>query len=98
VRGQRIAALASEEGARVVVDGRRTGLDVRDYAAVEAHVAAAAASLGGLDHVVCSAGVLRVGRAMDLAATDLAEVIDVNVGGSLHVARAAHDALREDQS
>jgi 2-C-methyl-D-erythritol 4-phosphate cytidylyltransferase len=95
--GQAIADLAAEEGARVVVDGRRTGLDVRDYAAVEAHVAAAAASLGGLDHVVCSAGVLRVGRAMDLAATDLAEVIDVNVGGSLNVARAAHDALRESQ-
>jgi 2-C-methyl-D-erythritol 4-phosphate cytidylyltransferase len=92
--GQEIAVLARAEGAQVVVDGRRTGLDVRDYAQVETHVAAAAAGLGGLDHVICTAGVLRVGRAVDLTPAELAEVIDVNVGGSLNVARAAHAHLR----
>jgi ribitol-5-phosphate 2-dehydrogenase (NADP+) / D-ribitol-5-phosphate cytidylyltransferase len=93
--GQAVAELAAEEGASVAVDGRRTGLDVRDYAAVEAHVAGAVERLGGLDHVLCTAGILRVGRATDLSAEQLAEVIDVNVGGSLNVARAAYEALRK---
>jgi 2-C-methyl-D-erythritol 4-phosphate cytidylyltransferase len=93
--GQAIAELAREDGAQVAVDGRRTGLDVRDYASVEGHVAQAARRLGGLDHVVCTAGILRIGRATDLSAEELAEVIDVNVGGSLNVARATHAELRK---
>jgi 2-C-methyl-D-erythritol 4-phosphate cytidylyltransferase len=91
--GSAIAELAIAEGATVVVDGRRTGLDVRDYAAVAAHVEAAARVLGGLDHVICTAGVLRVGPAAGMTPAELAEVIDVNLGGSLNVARAAHAAL-----
>ena len=92
--GEAIAELAKLEGAIVAVDGRRTGLDVRDYAAVEAHVARTVDRLGGLDHVLCTAGILRVGRATELSAADLAEVIDVNVGGSLNVARATYAELR----
>ncbi|HUG29730.1 MAG TPA: bifunctional cytidylyltransferase/SDR family oxidoreductase [Candidatus Limnocylindria bacterium] len=91
--GGAIAELAREEGAAVVVDGRRTGLDVRDYEAVAAHVDAAARELGGLDHVVCTAGVLRVGPAVEMTPAELDEVIDVNLGGSLNVARAAHASL-----
>jgi 2-C-methyl-D-erythritol 4-phosphate cytidylyltransferase len=91
--GGAIAELATAEGAVVVVDGRRTGLDVRDYAAVEEHVEAAVRELGGLDHVICTAGLLRVGAAASMTPAELAEVIDVNLGGSLNVARAAHAAL-----
>jgi len=91
--GGAIAELAAAEGAAVVVDGRRTGLDVREYAAVAAHVEAAVRQLGGLDHVICTAGLLRVGPAASMAPAELAEVIDVNLGGSLNVARAAHEAL-----
>jgi ribitol-5-phosphate 2-dehydrogenase (NADP+) / D-ribitol-5-phosphate cytidylyltransferase len=60
-------------------------------------VAVAAGRLGGLDHVVCTAGVLRVGRATDLSPDELAEVIDVNVAGSLNVARAAYPWLRDSR-
>jgi 2-C-methyl-D-erythritol 4-phosphate cytidylyltransferase len=95
--GKAIADEAARAGARVKVDGRRTGLDVRDYAAVEAAVAGAAAALGGLDHVVCSAGVMRVGPSVEATPAQLAEVIDVNVKGTLNVARAAHPFLRERQ-
>lgn len=95
--GQAVAELAREQGAAVVVDGRRTGLDVRDADAVAARIAAAGRELGGLDHVVCTAGVIRVGRAVDLSPEQLAEVIDVNLGGSLNVARAAYAALRESR-
>jgi 2-C-methyl-D-erythritol 4-phosphate cytidylyltransferase len=68
---------------------------VRDYDSVEASVAAAATELGGLDHVICSAGVMRVGPSVATAPAALAEVIDVNVKGTLNVARAAHLYLRE---
>ena len=91
--GRAIADEAIAHGARVVVDGRGSGLDVRDYASVERRVRAAAAELGGLDHVLCTAGVLRVGSAVDTPPKDLAEVIEVNLVGSLNVARAAHEFL-----
>jgi ribitol-5-phosphate 2-dehydrogenase (NADP+) / D-ribitol-5-phosphate cytidylyltransferase len=92
--GHSIAEAARRQGARVRVDGRRTGLDVRDYAAVEASMAAAAAAVERLDHVICTAGVMRVGAAVATSPDDLAEVIDVNVTGTLRVARAAHPYLR----
>jgi 2-C-methyl-D-erythritol 4-phosphate cytidylyltransferase len=91
--GQAIAEGAQRLGARTAVDGRSTGLDVRDYAAVEAHVNAAAERLAGLDHVVCTVGLLRIGPACDTDPAELAEVIDVNLTGTLNVARAAHHHL-----
>ena len=63
--GEAIAAEAAAMGAHVAVEGRSTGLDVRDPAAVQAGVDGAAARLGGLDHVVCTAGVLRIGTVAD---------------------------------
>lgn len=92
--GLGIAEAAREEGAQVRVDGRSTGLDIRDYAAVAARLDAAAAELGGLDHVIVTAGVLRIGRVDGTEPGDLAEVIDVNLTGSLNVARAAYPHLR----
>ncbi len=92
--GQAIAEEAERAGARVTVDGRRTGLDVRDPAAVQAAVSAAAELLDGLDHVVCTAGLLRLGLAVDMSPAELAEVIEVNVLGSLFTARAAHPHLK----
>ncbi len=91
--GAAIATEASRQGATVEVDGRSRGLDVRDGTAVGARVDAAAERLGGLDHVVCTAGILRIGSVADGDGADLAEVIDVNVTGTLHVARAAHPHL-----
>lgn len=91
--GAAIATEARSQGARVAVDGRSEGLDVRDVAAVHAHMASAAGALDGLDHVICTAGVLRIGAVATTDAADIAEVIDVNVTGTLNVARAAHEHL-----
>ena len=92
--GRAIAEGAREQGAQAEVTGSSLGLDVRDYGAVERCLREAAERLGGLDHVVCTAGVLRIGP---IAATDpavVAEVVDVNLTGSLNVARAAYPHLR----
>lgn len=93
--GRAIADEAERQGARAAVDGSSLGLDVRDYGAVETRVAAAAERLGGLDHVVCTAGVLRIGAVAAMDPAELAEIIDVNLTGTLHVARAAYVHLRE---
>ena len=92
--GQAIAAGAEALGARAQVAGTSAGVDVRDYAAVEACVAQAAGRLGGLDHVVVTAGLLRIGRLAETDPAAFAEVIDVNLTGSLNVARAAYPHLR----
>jgi 2-C-methyl-D-erythritol 4-phosphate cytidylyltransferase len=92
--GLAIAEAATAAGARVQVEGRSTGLDVRDAEAVRVRVDAAARALGGLDHVVGTAGVLRIGAVADCSAAELAEVIDVNLTGTLNVARAAYPHLR----
>jgi 2-C-methyl-D-erythritol 4-phosphate cytidylyltransferase len=92
--GRAIAEEAERQGAVAEVDGASLGLDVRDHAAVESRMDAAAARMGGIDHVVCTAGVLRIGRVAETPAADLAEVVDVNLTGTLNVARAAHRHLR----
>jgi ribitol-5-phosphate 2-dehydrogenase (NADP+) / D-ribitol-5-phosphate cytidylyltransferase len=95
--GQAIAAGAEALGARAEVAGTSAGVDVRDYAAVEACVGEAVGRLGGLDHVVVTAGVLRIGRLAETDPAAFAEVVDVNLTGSLNVARAAYPHLRESR-
>ena len=95
--GRSIADEAERLGARAAVDGRSLGLDVRHYPAVEARVNQAAEQMGGLDHVVVTAGILRIGPLVETAAEDVAEVIDVNLTGTLNVARAAYPHLRQSR-
>jgi NAD(P)-dependent dehydrogenase (short-subunit alcohol dehydrogenase family) len=58
-------------------------LDIRDAAAV----ANAIAGLPALDHVVCTAGIIR--RVQELDPAEFDAVVDVNLGGSMRVAAAA---------
>ena len=53
--------------------------------------------MGGIDHVVCTAGILRIGSVATTAADELAEVVDVNLTGTLNVARAAYPWLRRSR-
>jgi len=92
--GRAIADEAERQGAVAEVDGSSLGLDVRDYASVERRMAEAAERLGGIDHVVCTAGVLRLGALVEMSAAELAEIIEVNLIGTLNVARASYTYLR----
>lgn len=95
--GRAIAEEATQVGARAEVLGRSNGLDVRDARAVVARVGAAARSLGGIDHVIVTAGVLTVGQVMNSMPDELRDVIEVNLIGSLNVARASHPHLLESR-
>lgn len=68
--------------------------DVRDYAACERLVAAATAN-GPLAALVHSAAITRPPLPLaDVSPAEWAEVIDVNLNGAFHVARAALAALK----
>lgn len=96
-------------GAQVVVSGRRSapveavaaetgGLavtgDVARLADCEAMVERAVAHFGGLDILVANAGIEAFGSVTELDPGEWREVLEVNVGGVMHSARAAIPALR----
>jgi NAD(P)-dependent dehydrogenase (short-subunit alcohol dehydrogenase family) len=104
--GAGIAVAFAAQGAQVVATGAtaaeceaadaRSGggdirhclLDVRDGAAVQSFVE----GLGALHAVVCCAGVIRRGAELDPAV--FAEVVDINLNGTMRVAAAARPALK----
>ena len=68
--------------------------DVRDYAACE-RLAAAAADRGPLAAIVHSAAITKPPRPLaEISPAEWAEVIEVNLGGAFHVARASLGALK----
>lgn len=68
--------------------------DVRDPSAVERAVAAVADGFGGLDIVVNGAAGNFVCRAEDLSPNGFGSVVDIDLKGSFHVARAALPHLK----
>jgi SDR family mycofactocin-dependent oxidoreductase len=69
--------------------------DVRDQAALDEAVAAGVAELGRLDGVVANAGVASYGRAWELDEATWQDMIDVNLTGVWHTAKAAIPQLIE---
>jgi len=81
----------------VEATGRRivaTTADVRDYDALKEALDDGVAQLGRLDIVSANAGIASFGRAEDLAEQTWQDVIDVNLTGEWHAAKAAIPHLR----
>ncbi len=103
--GREVGTAALARGARVVFAARRAEvldeitrthdgasgvvMDVCDENSVTRALAEAVARLGGLDAVVHTAGVARLGRLADQGAAEWREVLETNVMGPALVARAA---------
>src|ERR1700753_64033 len=68
--------------------------DVRDYSAVKAAVDDGVAQLGRLDIVAANAGIFSFGRAEDLEEQTWQDMIDVNLTGVWHAAKAAIPHLK----
>lgn len=100
-RGDRVAAtlrrpeqlddLAHRHGDRLW----RAALDVTDSAAVRAVVGEAFAAHDRIDVVVSNAGYGAFGAAEDLSDAQIDQMIDTNLTGSIHLARAVTPHLRE---
>lgn len=84
----RLAAAKLENGGEVVV------ADVRDPIAATEAVAAASAILGGLDGVICAAGV-NIKKPVETITDQIwADVIATNLSGTFYICRAAVPFLR----
>jgi (+)-trans-carveol dehydrogenase len=68
--------------------------DVRDFHAVEDQVGNAVDTLGGLDIVVANAGIMSFGAAEEISSTSWGDMIDVNLTGVWHTAKASIPHLR----
>ncbi len=77
-----LAALAAQPGVRTEV------VDVADAQAVNAAIAAAEAAFGPIDRLTCVAGVLQMGRIVDLTDAQWARAFRVNTDGVFHACRA----------
>jgi NAD(P)-dependent dehydrogenase (short-subunit alcohol dehydrogenase family) len=84
-----VAAIAAAGGTAVAVTG-----DVRDGEDCAAAVASAAERFGGVDLLVCNAGVARYGTTDAFSDEDWDLVIDTNVKGAFNLARAAIPRMR----
>ena len=71
-----------------------TQADVRDYAAVKAALDDGVAQLGHLDIVSANAGIFSFGTLDQLSETEWRDMIDVNLTGVWHTAKAAIPHLR----
>jgi 2-C-methyl-D-erythritol 4-phosphate cytidylyltransferase len=91
--GRAIAEEVARLGSKVETLSRSNGLDVRDADGVRRRIDEVASRLGGLDHVLVTAGVLSVGRVSAESLEAMHETIDVNLTGTLNVAVAAYPHL-----
>jgi (+)-trans-carveol dehydrogenase len=71
-----------------------TQADVRDYGAVKLALDAGVAELGRLDIVAANAGISSVGRAEELPEQTWQDMIDINLTGVWHAAKAAIPHLK----
>lgn len=71
--------------------------DVTDPSAVTAAVQRAIESFGGLDAVVCAAGIVRDRVSWKMSNQEWSDVLAVNLSGAFHCTRAATPALRQSE-
>lgn len=83
--------LLAEAGASKAVTGVA---DVRDSAGTRDAIDSAVSELGGLDHLIFTSGILRVGELADMDEGEFDDVFAINTRGFFVSARAALPALR----
>jgi 2-C-methyl-D-erythritol 4-phosphate cytidylyltransferase len=91
--GEQLRLQLEAEGAIVVAHSTRTGVFVEDRDSVASALAEAEARFGRIDHVVLTAGVLTIGRLIDIQDDDLRHDIAVNLTASFIVAQESHRHL-----
>lgn len=70
-------------------------VDVSDANAVNAAVEAAEQDLGPIDHLVCVAGVLQMGRVTELSDAQWSRTMAINMGGVFNTCRAVARGMTE---
>ncbi len=113
--GRSIAEALHAEGARVIGVGRDAAAgkalekdlpgtlflaaDVADRAQVGSAIESVVTRYGGIDHLVCNAGVSRDALVLRMSEDDWNQTLAVNLSGTFHVVQASlRSMLRRDQS
>ncbi len=98
ISGTRVEALdalnSTQLGGKAVV----LPCNLKDAAAVDALVGQASDALGGLDILVCNAGVTKDGLAMRMSDEQWQEVIDINLSATFRLNRAALKGMMKQRS
>jgi 2-C-methyl-D-erythritol 4-phosphate cytidylyltransferase len=93
--GKAIADIFLSGGAQISVFSRVNGYDITNEEDVERALQNAADEFGSIDIVVNTAGILKTGNFHEQSANDAAEQININLIGSLNVARKSYDWLKK---
>ncbi len=92
----RVAGLLGERFSPSMVG--TAAVDVTDAAAVDASFDACALQFGGVDCLVPNAGVAHVSTLRDMNPADFQRVVDINLGGTMTVLRAAAKTFEQQDT
>lgn len=95
--GKAMADILTTGGAQVVTRSRENGCDIAKEEQIQRAFQEAAQAMGAIDVVVNAAGLLVHGKLAEQSSSCLAEQIQVNLVGALHIARHAYTWLRDTQ-
>jgi len=93
--GEEMARIAKAYQAKVVIASRRTGTDVTNLESLQQAFEAVQAEHGAIDYVVNTAGILVKQPLAQMDYKDVAEAIQINYMGVVHVAMAAYEYLKK---
>lgn len=101
--GIRVALFGRDEAklaeVAATLDGARVyGVDIADYAAVEAAVAAVQQDFGTIDGLVNNAGIVKDGLLVRMSPEDWRRVIDVNLNGTFYCTRCVAPIMMRQRS
>jgi NAD(P)-dependent dehydrogenase (short-subunit alcohol dehydrogenase family) len=92
-----MAEIMRAGGSQVIARSRENGCDITRAHSVEEAFDAAVDQMGGVDIVVNAAGLLQHGKLYQQTWDEVNNQIDVNLKGTLHIARAAYPWLKASQ-
>lgn len=85
--GKALAQLLEDAGAQIVVTSRSKGCDIALENDVRQAITTAETTLGGIDYIVNSAGVLDTGLIAEQTGENMAQQIAVNLTGAAYIAK-----------
>ena len=95
--GNAISRVLQESGAKTYEASRSTGCDIADPAQVAATVAHAVHTMGGIDFVVNTVGMLAQDELQQQTIADIEQLLRVNLAGAFYVAKASFAPLRDSR-
>jgi 2-C-methyl-D-erythritol 4-phosphate cytidylyltransferase len=95
--GEQMANIATAYQAKVVVLSRRLGTDITNFKSVKKAIDSVHSDFGRIDYVVNSAGILVKQPLSQMDYQQVAEAVQTNYMGAVHVAMACYEYLRESK-